>query len=90
MFLHSYCASKSNLECCFVLKRNVRKHFLSCLDLVFGLAVYINSEILESDWFSFIKLYSSNPNPTIFNKIFYILAFKANLWHDILQMNLGE
>lgn len=49
------CASKNNIKCWFVLKRNIKKSFPSCLDSVSSLTVYINSKVLESDSFNFTE-----------------------------------
>lgn len=56
-------------------KEMSRKHFLSCLDSVFSLTVYINPELLEVYLFSF--LHTWNPNTSFELNIFFQKLWKA-------------
>lgn len=78
MFLHSYwmVPLKTTSSVDLFWKEMFLWHFFSCLESVSNLSVYINSEDLESDAFSFIKLYSWNPNTSVLTEYFMYRLLK--------------
>lgn len=86
MFLQSYwiVPLKTTSSVDLFWKEMSRKHFLSCLDSFPSLTVYINSEVLESDSFSFCY-FTLETQILVFSRIFYSTPFKVSLCHGILH-----